>query len=273
MSTWKGTGGADLNKKSVNIVIMLSAAACLLCLTGLGWLLWGQARGVGEALQPATSAEGAAKTEGLSIVALGDSLTRGTGDSEGKGYVGYLGDWLKSRYPELTVSNLGVKGYTAPQLAELLEQPEVRRQIGGADYILLTIGGNDLFQGGQALLQLEEGIEAGLGDGFISSLNGMLKEIRSLNAEGKIMLMGLYNPFQDFSESDMASSVVMSWNQKVWETASAYSGIIVVPTFDLFQQHGSDYLFSDGFHPNDKGYQAIAKRYLSLMVPEGGLAS
>lgn len=262
-----------MKNKSASIMIMLSAAACLLCLTGLGWLLWGQAREEGEAPRPVASIEVPAKTEGLSIVALGDSLTRGTGDSEGKGYVGYLGDWLKEKYPEVTVSNLGVKGYTAPELAEQLDQPEVRRQLGGADYILLTIGGNDLFQGGRALLQLEEGNGDGLGEGFIANLNGILKEIRSLNADGTIMLMGLYNPFQDFNEGGLASAVVMSWNQEVWETASAYSGIIIVPTFDLFQQYGADYLFSDGFHPNDKGYQAIAKRYLSLMVPEGGLPS
>ncbi|MHA7964685.1 GDSL-type esterase/lipase family protein [Paenibacillus sp. CAU 1782] len=262
-----------MKNKSASIMIVLSAAACLLCLTGLGWLLWGQASGDGETPQTAVPAEIPAKTEGLSIVALGDSLTRGTGDSKGKGYVGYLSDWLKEEYPEVTVSNLGIKGYTAPELAEQLKQPEIRRQVGGADYILLTIGGNDLFQGGRALLQLEEGNGDGLGEGFISNLDGILKEIRSLNAEGTIMLMGLYNPFQDFKEGDLASEVVMSWNQEVWDTAAAYSDIIIVPTFDLFQQYGADYLFSDGFHPNDKGYQAIAKRYLSLMVPEGGLPS
>ncbi len=46
--------------------------------------------------QPKQTTSNTKKNDALSIVALGDSLTRGTGDETGKGYVGYVVDELKN---------------------------------------------------------------------------------------------------------------------------------------------------------------------------------
>ena len=54
----------------------------------------------------------------VQVVALGDSLTRGTGDVSGKGYVGLVTSQLKEDLSpqEIIVSNLGINGQTSAQL-------------------------------------------------------------------------------------------------------------------------------------------------------------
>ena len=57
-------------------------------------------------------------TKDLTVVALGDSLTRGTGDVSGKGYVGIVTEELKKRLSpqEIAIYNLGINGQTSSEL-------------------------------------------------------------------------------------------------------------------------------------------------------------
>lgn len=200
------------------------------------------------------------------LVALGDSLTRGTGDESGKGYVGYLSDSLRKRMGDkLTVQNLGIAGQVTGELAEQLEQKEVRRQIGMADAITMTIGGNDLFQGGQALIDLDMAeIEMSQKE-YLASLKKILGTIRSENKEAAVFLIGLYNPFIELEDSDTTSSVVREWNFQTEQLAESFEKIVFVPSYDLFQLSVNDYLYSDKFHPNQEGYKLIAERLVPLI--------
>ncbi|PAV33838.1 hypothetical protein CJD29_20640, partial [Bacillus licheniformis] len=82
------------------------------------------------------------------IAAVGDSLTEGVGDQEKKGYVGMVADELESRsdVKSVTVKNYAVKGSRTDQLLERLKDKEVQEGLKDADYILFTIGGNDLMK-------------------------------------------------------------------------------------------------------------------------------
>ncbi|WML48879.1 GDSL-type esterase/lipase family protein [Neobacillus sp. PS3-34] len=99
--------------------------------------------------KPVSTAEKNAKE--LTVVALGDSLTRGTGDETGKGYVGDVIDEIKKKTKKpVRLLNLGINGQRSDQLRAQVGQIEVQRQIQKADIVLMTIGGNDLFRGGRA---------------------------------------------------------------------------------------------------------------------------
>jgi lysophospholipase L1-like esterase len=62
----------------------------------------------------------------------------------------------------------------------------------------------------------------------------------------------------------LSRSVILGWNSLVAETALAFDGVHVVPTFDLFDGR-PDRLAPDKFHPNRKGYALIAERVAQLL--------
>lgn len=260
-----------MHSKKVRFITAFAALACLLWLFGLGWTLKDYLIGAsGTASLPSEAEEPAIPTSALKIVALGDSLTRGTGDIEGKGYVGYVSDRLKEAGKEISLINLGIKGLTSPQLAEQMKGKEILRQLGQADVILMTIGGNDLFLGGQTLSDVSEASIEGLEDSYLASLKTIIANIRAVNTEATVYLLGLYNPFSEFENGELLSDVVRGWNFKAAELLARDANTVFVPTYDLFQLKINDYLFTDHFHPNEKGYRLMAERVAALIAGEGG---
>ncbi|OMP67368.1 SGNH/GDSL hydrolase family protein [Domibacillus epiphyticus] len=256
-----------LKGKWVLFVTITSVFSCLLWMFGMGWALFDyfncSAKSVAEA--PAETVE--TDRNGIHIVALGDSLTRGTGDASGKGYVGYLMEDLEKRSDQkMQITNLGIKGQTSVQLAEQVKQQEVQRQIKLADTILITIGGNDLFRGGQTLAELDLQKVEGLKEEYSKNVDGILSSIRSQNTEANVFLIGLYNPFIDMEDANTTSQIVRDWNERSADISAKYPKAVFVPTFDLFQLKVEDYLYTDNFHPNSEGYQLIAERVAALLT-------
>ena len=243
-----------------------SVLACLICIIGLNLTLYDYFNPSGKP-EVKTNVESEQKKENVQILALGDSLTRGIGDSEGKGYVGYLVSSLEKKTDrKLSISNLGIKGLTSDRLASQIKEKEIQRQVQNADIILITIGGNDLFRGGQGLTDLSnEGLQP-IEAAFDQNLNSILSNLRAVNSKADIFLIGIYNPFIELENTELTSKVVRVWNYKTAEITAIYPKTVFVPTFDLFQLKVNDYLFADQFHPNTKGYQLIADRVASLIT-------
>jgi lysophospholipase L1-like esterase len=206
-------------------------------------------------------------TADITLVALGDSLTRGTGDETGKGYVGLITDNLKERLSpqEIIVYNLGITGQTSAQLLDQLGQQNIGRQIAQADVILMTIGGNDLFQQGEALFNFNLGNIQQQQQQYLANLQQIFTTIQGLNPAAKVFFIGLYNPFIDLEDSDITNTVVREWNHATETVIGQFKNIVFVPTFDLFQLSVNDYLYSDHFHPNQAGYQLISDRLAPLI--------
>ena len=80
----------------------------------------------------------------LRVVALGDSLTHGTGDAPAGGYPRRVVEVLRKMGRPTDVVNLGVDGLESDGLLRKVATPEARDAIGSAGLILLSIGGNDL---------------------------------------------------------------------------------------------------------------------------------
>jgi lysophospholipase L1-like esterase len=207
------------------------------------------------------------KSDSLRVLALGDSLTKGTGDPEGKGYVGYLFDDMKAKSGrDIVLENYGVNGQTASQLAVSLGLDPLKAQVKAADFILISIGGNDLFKGGQTLGDLSSARIKAIEDPYMRQLDTILKQLREENATAKIFLIGLYNPFIDLKDSAATTKIVRDWNYRAAEVVAPYPQTVLVPTFDLFQLKVQDYLARDLFHPNAAGYRLIGDRVASLIT-------
>jgi len=257
-----------MNKTYVTVVSFLSIGAFLVLLLGFSWTIHNQLSKQESMVREQTQVEEIVnEKQGKTIVALGDSLTRGTGDEEGKGYIGYLVEELEEKTDEkLTLHNYGVKGYRSEQLLTQVKGETIQNQIRHADVILMTIGGNDLFQGGQTLVSPKQGEISVIKDRYVKNLKETIDIIKSLNEDAVIFLVGLYNPFIDLEEAVTTTAIVRDWNYSTNQLLDQYPNSVFVPTFDLFQLKVNDYLFSDKFHPNSKGYHLIAERVASLIT-------
>lgn len=260
-------GGNLLKKNATLFVLLLSSIVCCILIFGLGWVLVDyNSINTTSNMESATIVDSTNDKEGIQLLALGDSLTRGTGDDEGKGYIGYLKELLSDKTNEtINLANYGVKGLTSTELANMMTQKEIQRQASMADIIFITIGGNDLFQGGETLSNLDENSIKELSASYLENLHSILTKLRSVNEDAPIYLMGLYNPFSDLEDSDLSSKVVRDWNNESAEISAGFNHTIFVPTYDIFQQNVQTFLYSDHFHPNAKGYQLMAERVASLI--------
>ncbi|WP_281887042.1 GDSL-type esterase/lipase family protein [Paenibacillus sp. YYML68] len=108
-----------------------------------------------------------AKAE-VRLVALGDSLTAGTGDITGKGYVRGVKDKLQETLdkPVFVYNNFAIPGFRTYDLLNNWEaKPDIAKSIAEADVVLLTIGGNDLFEGGEGIFTAPEAGASGSAQG------------------------------------------------------------------------------------------------------------
>ncbi|UKS30526.1 GDSL-type esterase/lipase family protein [Paenibacillus sp. HWE-109] len=210
----------------------------------------------------------------LQIVALGDSLTAGTGDNTGKGYVGRVREKLEKETgkPVFVLNNLAIPGYKSDQLLQDLTLKKTQDALAQADIILLTIGGNDIFAGGEGLFSGEnqtefnpEAAEKRLGPALLQ-MDKILKAINQANPKATVLYVGLYHPFLDLDPKKEGSLIVQRWNNRVFELTNQYPQMVIVPTYDLFEQNLIKYLSSaDHFHPNGDGYERIADRIVQIL--------
>lgn len=261
-----------MKKNTIRITTLTAALLTLLWIFGFAWSIQDFYYGKSEDrknmnVQSETETVKQEKDTAVSIVAIGDSLTRGTGDVSGKGYVGLVTSQLKKDLSplEVFVSNLGINGQTSAGLLQQLVQPNIGRQLSEADIILMTIGGNDLFQQGETLFAMNLADIEQLKTQYIDHLQQIFTKIREYNPEAAVFILGLYNPFIELEDSDATNTVVREWNYATETLTGKFDKIVFVPTFDLFQLSVNDYLYSDHFHPNQEGYQLISDRLVPLI--------
>lgn len=255
-----------MRKKTMFLVYITAVLSTVLLLTG--FIL-----GVKEILLPQTqTTKPTAPSENVSVskdgllLGLGDSLTRGIGDSTGKGYIGRLKQIMESKnQSRLSMINLAVSGQTSPQLVKQMNDSQTQNVIKKANWITVTIGSNDLFRGSGQLENIDlAGSQKSL-ELYKKNITQILNQIRQLNPKATVVLMGIYNPFAGLENEKLTSQLVADWNNALLKISSNYSKVIVVPTFDLFQIHNNQFLSNDHFHPNDIGYQRIADRVFPII--------
>ncbi|MCM3215643.1 SGNH/GDSL hydrolase family protein [Niallia taxi] len=202
-------------------------------------------------------------SEELNVVAAGDSLTQGVGDSTGTGgYVPYLQKLFQQEQGigTVTINNYGVKGNRTDQLLKKIKSAEVKQSISDADMVILTIGGNDIMKVVRdhiSNLQLDDFTPQM--KTFETNLYNVLREIRKDNQQAAIVLVGVYNPFTKwFADVDEMNDIVTEWNRTGENILTLYDNTYFVPIEQIFTDTSENLLYTDYFHPNDKGYKLIA---------------
>jgi len=202
--------------------------------------------------------------DGFTILALGDSLTKGTGDAASYGYIRHVYEALKeSKDDEAKLRNFAVNGYRTSQLLDdITKRAGVIAAIQQANIITLTIGGNDIFSIGE---EVNIDVARELMPSSIQNIDQILTRLHELNPNTMIYYIGLYNPFNELEQAEDTSLFVQDWNHEVFKIVNRYPEMTLVPTFDLFEHNVMSYLASDRYHPNQLGYERIAERVLQLI--------
>lgn len=208
-----------------------------------------------------------------SIVAFGDSLTEGFGDtSNNGGFVTLLEKMLLENQgiKNINMKNLGITGNTTGHLLARLELSEVKSSIKDADIVIITVGGNDVMKVAmENFLALDFEIFRDEQKEYEERLKMIIEDVRTINDDIHIMLVGLYNPFDvllgDLPEVD---TVIEEWNDGSQALLEKYDNTTFIAINDIFKNSDVNLLYTDDFHPNSLGYQRMAERIHQTFIQE-----
>lgn len=224
----------------------------------------------------------------ISIVTVGDSLTEGIGDGTSTGgYVSRIADLCATdkKINDITTANYGISGNTSTQILKRIQtKTDIQDSLKDADVIVLTFGGNDLMKVIKSqLLKVTEDSFAKPEAAYKQRVETIFSEIRKLNKQAPIYVYGIYNPFYlYFSDVPEMQTVVDSWNDATKSVVDEQNKAHFIPINDLLSKGNqvestknedtsstsshqkaeivNDLLFEeDSFHPNEEGYDIMAK--------------
>lgn len=223
----------------------------------------------------------------LDLVAVGDSLTEGVGDSTQRGgFVPLVSDQLRMHpnVQSVQTQNFGNAGDTSSQILTKLSNEELlRNAVTESNVITLTVGGNDIVHtfGDVGINASFEDFSASINE-YKNNVQEILSTIHVLNPNALIYIIGLYNPYHYyFSEFSELQEVFDNWNATTEQLADQQERVRFVAVDALFnpaeiqgdieenvedaenleelEDENHPYLYEgDLFHPNDAGYQIMA---------------
>lgn len=165
------------------------------------------------------------------IVCFGDSLTFGTGASEGRDYPSVL-----EKLTGVEVINAGVPGNTTENALERVDEDVLAYE---PDVVLITLGGNDLKNRvGEPTAR--------------ANLTTIIQRIQASGA--MVILGGIEIPLYGKGFADMYQSVGEQTGSVL--ISNIFEGIF-----------GNPKMMSDYIHPNDKGYEVMAGYFYEKLNP------
>ncbi|MCU0565966.1 MAG: GDSL-type esterase/lipase family protein [Oculatellaceae cyanobacterium Prado106] len=200
----------------------------------------------------------------LRIVALGDSLIYGFGDSDGGGWVERLRRrWMSPEGHHHALYNLGVRGDRVQQVAQRLKtefhnRGELRHRV--PDGILLSVGLNDSARLGRA-----DGKNFTPFESFQLDIANLLDQANQLCP---VFFVGM----TPVDEAQMPFSNCLYYNhadQYLYKEATRLAcqerQIPYLDVFDQWMARGEGWwrsrLHRDGLHPNSEGYAALLEDF------------
>ena len=267
-----------MNSRKILEMILYCLVTFLVCFFLVNWLL--------PSAEPVmTKPSTSAKKKVVTYVAIGDSLTKGVGDSTNQGgFVPLLAQSLTNETGlEFKAINYGVAGNTSSQiLTHMQEKKEIRKDLKQAQLLTITVGGNDLRK---AILEDTSNLDLDRFDKpsktYVKNLKQIIELARKDNPDLPVYVVGIYNPlYLNFPDLTELQTLVDQWNQRTDETLSAYQGVYFVPINDLLYKGidgksgvteselgketvTNDALYDeDSFHPNNTGYEIMKEAVL-----------
>ncbi|WP_270578828.1 GDSL-type esterase/lipase family protein [Caldibacillus thermoamylovorans] len=218
----------------------------------------------------------------LNYVALGDSLAAGylNDKSRGRGYPEFIKERIESGSSYLVdLQNFGIGGYRTTHVLDDLINPQspkyqqVREAIKQADIITYDAGANDVLgvigdvtkfnPNDSELMKQIQAAMITVGD----NIDVTLKEIRKINPDAQVYIMGYYNALHFLPNIQDAVLYLIGKLNKVIDTVAFYNGATFVPTFEIFNGKYQEYLPNPDIHPTEAGYQAIAGQFANFIIP------
>ena len=267
-----------MNSRKILEMILYCLVTFLVCFFLVNWLL--------PSAEPVmTKQSTSAQKKTVTYVAIGDSLTKGVGDSTNQGgFVPLLAQSLTNETGlEFNAINYGVSGNTSSQiLSRMQEKKEIRKDLKRAQLLTITVGGNDLRK---AILEDTSNLDLDRFEKASKAYEKNLKQIIELarkdNPDLPVYVVGIYNPlYLNFPDLTELQTLVDQWNQRTEVTLSAYQGVYFVPINDLLYKGidgksgvteselgketvTNDALYDeDSFHPNNTGYEIMKEAVL-----------
>ncbi|MBU0500813.1 MAG: hypothetical protein KJ558_05760 [Gammaproteobacteria bacterium] len=225
----------------------------------------------------------------LTLVTLGDSLTKGDGDAEGGGgYPARLQKRLEASHPGASLQNLGQSGMTTDDLIDSQLEPALEQlgkaPTGGAKRVLIWIGSNDLFGLYNFVCDEQypgdyESCERESEAIFADNINTILVSLQGSGAQIYIALLDdqskrpvmadqmlRQSAFDRFTAEEVPrmAAQVAKYNGIIRKIATRLGVTLVdFSTSTLFQNAAT--LDSDGNHPNATGYDQIADTWFQAI--------
>ena len=166
---------------------------------------------------------------GENIICFGDSLTFGTGATQGMDYPSQLSNMISR-----PVMNKGVPGDTTARALARLDQDVLSTRI-----VLITLGGNDL----------KNGVPRDV------AFQNLKTIVESIQVQGALVIVGGIDlPFWGRGYGE-------GYEQLCKETGA----ILIRNILDGIMGNGQ--LMSDSIHPNDAGYTIMAERFYRALKP------
>lgn len=223
------------------------------------------------------------------LVAVGDSLTQGVGDTTDQGgFVPLLAKRLNETYHyQTTTKNYGISGNTSQQILKRMRtQKAIKRDLKTANIMTLTVGGNDVLKViREHFTDLDKSQFEIASKQYQKNLQKIIDLARIQQRNLPIYVVGIYNPFYlNFPEMTQMQDIVDNWNKKTKETLSHYHNVYFVDINDKLYKGidgkegvvsvsgdqktiTNDALFSeDHFHPNNTGYTIICTAIMNRIL-------
>jgi lysophospholipase L1-like esterase len=227
---------------------------------------------------PLSVAERPAAAPEFTYVALGDSITAGSGARES--FVPKLDRLLEqdARMPVHT-ENLGVPGWRSSDLLRALRTDQaMRSRVRDARFLTVEIGGNDMLAAysGAERGNLEQSMKTAIAE-CKHNWEQILMEIRVLRGGNMlgVRTMDLYNPLVGLlgqtNTMELLKPHLDGLNAAMVETAEA-QGVTVAHIYAQF--NGPDgrndavkqgFIAADGIHPSEAGHELIASLLYSAI--------
>jgi lysophospholipase L1-like esterase len=195
----------------------------------------------------------------LRVLALGDSLVYGYGDTEGGGWVERLRRrWMYSDMDHV-LYNLGIRGDRTHQVHERLEQEfRYRGELKNRcpDLIILSVGVNDAPRlgrpNGKNLTSFAD---------FQYHITNLLDHALSLCPVIFVGMVPVDQAKMPFLDCFYFNHIDQYRYKQATKQACEERNIPYLDIFDLWMDRGEDWLRSqlsdDGLHPNVRGYQSL----------------
>lgn len=226
---------------------------------------------------------------GLTVLALGDSVTSGA-QCSCTPFPEQLAQLLGAREQVgVDAVNLGVNGLTSTDLVAQVGEPPTRRAAAAADVVVVTVGANDLLPAqdrwDQSPASTAQEPSCGGGDdqarvdqvgADVGAVLGQVDALRS-GRPTRVLVTGYWNVFED---GDVATAgrgpAYLRWsdgltrclNARLRSTARAH-GATYVDLYAPFKGTGDSdptgLLADDGDHPDAAGHAIIARALLDAL--------